>query len=357
MAIGMMSSLILFTVEILASSVVIDEYKYSFFFYLDIIATVSIVFDIAYLYNFLLMIFGFPDLTTETNAIPGVMYIETATAGKIEQVVKSLRLIRLIRIIKLYKYAMQALQKKDDGEEEEPDVLETEEDDPQGSVFKRETDPSKLGKALSDRNTREVIIGVLLMLMVLPLLSPTEIDYSQEYGLRELFWMGRSSCTKPQEMVDAQAALAPPSVPEGHDGYVNVQKSYNSFYCKDPLPSYCYNDAGELKDARELKPKQVDVCLPWVTPLGWAELLRMYTRASAVPESSDNTWNLIWLYIPDYLNNGQMASIPYVPAEGYTFEDMELSDKTVIGDKTWALYKYTAMQQIKGTVMQQSEDE
>ena len=61
MAIGMMSSLILFTVEILASSVVIDEYKYSFFFYLDIIATVSIVFDIAYLYNFLLMIFGSPD--------------------------------------------------------------------------------------------------------------------------------------------------------------------------------------------------------------------------------------------------------------------------------------------------------
>ena len=91
--------------------------------------------------------------------------------------VKSLRLIRLIRIIKLYKYATQALQKKDP--EEEQDVLETEEEeDQQGSLFKKETDPSKLGKALSDRNTREVIIGVLLMLMILPLLSPTEIDYS-----------------------------------------------------------------------------------------------------------------------------------------------------------------------------------
>ncbi len=76
-----------------------------------------------------------------------------------------------------------------DNEEDEMDEKERLE-----SLFKRETDPSKLGKALSDRNTREVIIGVLLMLMILPLLSPTENDFSQEYGLREIFWMGRSNC-------------------------------------------------------------------------------------------------------------------------------------------------------------------
>jgi hypothetical protein len=31
-------------------------------------------------------------------------------------------------------------------------------------------------------------------LMVLPLLAPTTIDYSQEYGMREIFWFGRSNC-------------------------------------------------------------------------------------------------------------------------------------------------------------------
>jgi hypothetical protein len=46
------------------------------------------------------------------------------------------------------------------------------------SLFRKETDPSKLGKALSDTNTREVIIGVLLMLMILPLLAPSSIDFS-----------------------------------------------------------------------------------------------------------------------------------------------------------------------------------
>jgi len=58
----------------------------------------------------------------------------------------------------------------------------------------KEADPSKLGKALSDTTTRRVIIGVLLMLMILPLLTFSETDYSSEYSIREIFWFGRSNC-------------------------------------------------------------------------------------------------------------------------------------------------------------------
>ena len=46
-------SLILFTFEILASSLAIDDYNYSFYFYLDIIATVSIVSDVQFLFDFM----------------------------------------------------------------------------------------------------------------------------------------------------------------------------------------------------------------------------------------------------------------------------------------------------------------
>lgn len=65
-------------------------------------------------------------------------------------------------------------------------MIEEDEDeqDDKSSLLVRETDPSKLGKALSDTNTRELIIGVLLMLMVLPLLSPSELDYSKASGVR-----------------------------------------------------------------------------------------------------------------------------------------------------------------------------
>jgi hypothetical protein len=68
----------------------------------------------------------------------------------------------------------------------------------------KEADPSKLGKALSDTTTRRVIIGVLLMLMILPLLTYSETDYSSEYSIRELFWFGRSNCkpSKDPESID-----------------------------------------------------------------------------------------------------------------------------------------------------------
>jgi len=55
-------------------------------------------------------------------------------------------------------------------------------------------EPSRLGKALSDTTTRRVIIGVLGMLMILPLLTYSDSDFSSEFGLRKIFWYGRSSC-------------------------------------------------------------------------------------------------------------------------------------------------------------------
>lgn len=64
-------------------------------------------------------------------------------------------------------------------------------------MFKIETDPSKLGKSLADSINKKTIIGVLFMLMILPILSYTDIDYSGHYTLRELFWFGISSCKDP----------------------------------------------------------------------------------------------------------------------------------------------------------------
>ena len=55
------------------------------------------------------------------------------------------------------------------------------------------------------------------MLMILPLLTPTETDFSQEYGLRELFWMGRSNCItekKPDEIeIDYPSYVDPDDLP------------------------------------------------------------------------------------------------------------------------------------------------
>ena len=110
----MFISFILFSIEVLVGSVVLEDFKYTFFFYLDVIATVSLINDIPMLLNPLLILVGSqPDYLT-VNAIPGQMVSQSATSGKLKQLVKSIRLIRLIRIIKLYKYIIKSKQANED---------------------------------------------------------------------------------------------------------------------------------------------------------------------------------------------------------------------------------------------------
>ena len=94
------------------------------------------------------------------------------------KITKSLRLIRLIRIIKLYKYITKSGEEKDEDstsnkkkkKKKIADAAEKKDEELEETLFKKETDPTKLGKALSESINRQIIIGVLLMLMVLPLL-------------------------------------------------------------------------------------------------------------------------------------------------------------------------------------------
>ena len=78
-----MISLILFAMEILASSVAIDDYKYSFYFYLDIIATLSIISDLQFLLDFFAIVLSMDVSEEAVNAIPGVMHVENAINAKI----------------------------------------------------------------------------------------------------------------------------------------------------------------------------------------------------------------------------------------------------------------------------------
>jgi len=86
--------------------------------------------------------------------------------------------------------------------------------------------------------------------------------------------MGRSNCIKP----DDKSLVIPPV---GDDPRKYEMNPASSFFCEDEM----FQE-------------------PWITEDGWAELLRMYTRASAVPETNPLTWELMWLYVPDWMNKG-----------------------------------------------------
>jgi hypothetical protein len=50
-----------------------------------------------------------------------------------------------------------------------------------------------------------------------------------------------------------------------------------------------------------------------MTEDGWYELLRQFASASKVPETAPHTWELLWLYVPDYTLFGKMNDIKRVP--------------------------------------------
>ena len=102
-------SMIVFTLEILINTIVVDEFKYSFFFWLDIIATMSLIMDIDWILDFFkIFIAGATPSYLSMTADPLLIkQNNSSSASTLTTIFKSLRLIRLIRIIKIYKYIVQ----------------------------------------------------------------------------------------------------------------------------------------------------------------------------------------------------------------------------------------------------------
>lgn len=90
---------VIFLVEIGLSCFAKEEYFNSFFFYLDLVATITLLMDIGWISD---QLFG----SNSTSAV-------AARAGsKATRVIRIIRLIRLIRIVKFYKMAQQHRDKK-----------------------------------------------------------------------------------------------------------------------------------------------------------------------------------------------------------------------------------------------------
>ena len=95
--------MICFTLEIVLASYAKEDYLWSFFFWLDIISTLSMVPDIGWIWEPLI---GGGDGSADATDLA-----KTSRAGRVTRVIRVIRLIRLIRIVKLYKQA-QHMQKK-----------------------------------------------------------------------------------------------------------------------------------------------------------------------------------------------------------------------------------------------------
>jgi len=259
-----------FFAEFFANTIVKAEYKWSFFFYLDLIAAVSMA----------------PDIVWITDAFNSFLAVSEAdggglSAGRTARLARLVRLVRLIRIVKLYSMVSKA---KDAEQEEKMKAQARLAANAKQAALKR-VEASRLGKVLAERTTRKVIVGILTMLLVLPNIQPKTDDQSKAWGLETLFWFGQSDCRTVRAGVNARTALEP--VPE---------------LVPAPLlarPSVLCHSAGAA-DA-------------WVFREGWDTMLYLYSMVGwdrhNVAEPRVPTNRLLWLRVPHLHAGGQVMDI------------------------------------------------
>ena len=110
--------LCLFVIEIILLMIAKGNYIFSFFFWMDVISTLSIIFDIDWIFYPILE--SFVNLSSndanssEVNDDNSQSILKNSvSSSKVIRVVRIIRLVRLLRIVKLYKSALQAKQNLD----------------------------------------------------------------------------------------------------------------------------------------------------------------------------------------------------------------------------------------------------
>ena len=86
----------LFLAELTLASIAIEGYFISFFFWLDLVAALSMIMDI----GFLIKLYEGSDSTDNASDLA-----KTSRASRVTRVIRIIRLVRLIRIVKIYKQA------------------------------------------------------------------------------------------------------------------------------------------------------------------------------------------------------------------------------------------------------------
>lgn len=91
-------SFIAFSIEIILACIAFDGYFNSFFFWLDVISTVTMLPDVGWIW-FPLVNNGSSLLATNTSTD----LVKTTRSGRVTRIIRIIRLMRLFRIVKLYK--------------------------------------------------------------------------------------------------------------------------------------------------------------------------------------------------------------------------------------------------------------
>lgn len=193
---------LLFLFEIILSSIVKEGFLCGFFFWLDVLATGSMIFDIGWLME---------NLNNASQADSAGSVAQSSRAARVTRIVRLVRLIRLVRIVKLYKQAKLAQQRREEAKlkalKEQKGIVDDDEDKgpltkrealkrkatiQDASAFKSDDDmptESKIAKTLSDKTQRILIVLILTTLFLTPLFQVSTFFQplpAVDFGLAQL---------------------------------------------------------------------------------------------------------------------------------------------------------------------------
>lgn len=187
--------LVVFALELILASVAKKGYLNGFYFWLDAVATLSLLMDIPPFMESIGLshctidnygaILAESDHSEDGGAANGGAVTDGAfaRAGRASRAGtragRIVRIVRLVRVVKLYK-AWQM--KRDAARAKKNNLLRDEDEDEDDNGSTQET---RVGQRLSDLTTRRVIIGVLTMLFCLPLFDINTFPAGDEALLTE----------------------------------------------------------------------------------------------------------------------------------------------------------------------------
>lgn len=171
-------ALLLFSIDMSLTCIAEADYFLSFFFFLDLAATITLIFDVTWIYTLL----------------AGTSGASVAKAGRVSRVgtkaariLRVIRLLRLLRIVRLYRHTFQAYMRM------KSHILgrSVAAAGPGTGTEEENYKESRVGQKLSHMTTQKVIVLILFLLIMLPLISVDNwykyMPTTAAYGADEVF--------------------------------------------------------------------------------------------------------------------------------------------------------------------------
>lgn len=249
-------SIVIFSLEMISSSLAKEGYFLGFFFLLDLGATVTLILDLTWVWD---------ALACNSLNEGGSGALKSSRAGRAgARAARSVRIIRLIRLVKVYKTYKAAAEAKDRNnfnsetkaspglEDQEDDILNESDrghfGDNEKKPHSKDQDPeTRVGKKFSDMTTRRVIILVLVMLFIMPLFTTSaygfdEFRVSAHMGAELIYDQLRAWCLNdPNSLPWCLKSLLSPSEGTAADADVEEDRRLSRWWYEKYLLSYIYS--------------------------------------------------------------------------------------------------------------------